>query len=73
MYCKIKTCNKFTVTVKRFNFFNFLISYYSLFISITYVIVSKHIYTLYFRLYFRLCICLNKDTCNKDGADNENR
>ena len=41
----------FTVNVKRFNFFNFLISNYSLFISITYVIVRKY-------LYFRLYICL---------------
>ena len=44
----------FTITVKHFNFFNFLISYYSSFISITYIIVRKYLYikyTLYFRLY----------------------
>ena len=42
----------FTVTVKRFNFFNFLISYYSLFISITYVIVSKYLYFILSIIYF---------------------
>ena len=55
----------FTITVKV------LISYYTLFISITYTFIKiyfivkyilslENIYNLYFRLYFRLCICLNK-------------
>ena len=34
----------FMVTVKCFNLYNFLIFYYSLFISIKYVIISKYLY-----------------------------
>ena len=41
-----------TVTVKRFNLFNFLISYYSLFISITYFIVSKYLFFILSIIYF---------------------
>ena len=31
-----------------------------------------NIYTLYFRLYFRLCICLNKLSINNDNNINNN-
>ena len=31
-----------------------------------------NIYTLYFRLYFRLCICLNKLSINNTNNNNNN-
>ena len=31
-----------------------------------------NIYTLYFRLYFRLCICLNKLSINNTNNNNKN-
>ena len=32
----------------------------------------SNIYTLYFRLYFRLCICLNKLSINNNNNNNNN-
>ena len=54
IYCNINIYTNIivTVTVNCCNFFNYLISYYSSFISITYVIFTNYLYLILSIIYF---------------------